>query len=481
MRTYVSQVSGGLVQSVAFSQAENGKRYGFIHARPDASTGDQVRRLLTQSSPPATIRSTTRNATETLIVVTGFSSDAAVLTPLESEGQRFAQPSAQKAFNPWAWRGVTSIIGQSGQLLSSYFVYDHAKRFEMDISKLARAKADSIAIAGFAVLNLCANVINIMFGAQEKNDPNHFAFLTSEFDARFANAYGHQLASAPSSGPAAGAVRTDKPSKFHTFLDRYSVSFGEIFLRTLGSVSLAFPVVQFKAGFEAFKAHGLQAGYQAMKNKNSATFIYGLAMLLGKGTSFMASEPDPYNPAPMGPWRAFREKVAFKLSSVIEGLGAGWSSHDRFKYQKIHVGNKTIADIPGGIGNAVFVAGYGIRYTAPFGTREVDMPTLYQHIGSALARLPDPQQPEAIASNAHWLVDHFSKKKDPKYTLPSIYLALTEAVDRQKKGEEKAPHADAPAQSVEASKPAMQVSQMKAHETIRPARAPALLSAQASL
>jgi hypothetical protein len=464
MQTYRSQAEQGAVRTVAFD--ERGKDRRCFITLSDAAAAQSVVRALGDGHR---LLSTTPTSQGTVLIFSLTAPAAETLARLEKDGQTFAPSVPKKKFNLWAVRGLCSIVGQSGQLLSGYLVYDHAKRFEPDAGKLARVKADSISIVGFAVLNLCANVINILFGAQEKNDPNHLNYLKQEFHTRLAGTYG-DAANQALNAAAELAPPSPPRSGVRQFLDKYSVSFGEIFLRTLGSISLAFPVVQFKAGWKAFRTQGGRAGFEALKNKNQATFVYGLLMLLGKVTSFFASEPDPYNPAPMTAWRGFREKVAFKLSSVWEGAGAAWSTYDRFKNQKIYIGAKEWRDLPGAAGNAVFVGGYGIRYAAPYGTREVDMPALYQHLGAAIAHLPMESRAEAIASNAHWLAEHFAEKEDDKFRLPMIYRGLEEASTRYASS---ATHTAPTAAQGTAAHPGARVSQVDAHArmTAHPQRA----------
>ncbi len=443
MRTYLSQQPAGFIRSVAFEKTGDGQ-YCFV-TTADAASTKRVQALLAEANSGQQVISVTESKEGQLLVLRGGTPER-TLKLLATDGQQFALPEVQKKFNPWAWRGILSIVGQSGQLLSGGLVYKHAKKIfeesaklEADQKLLGDKRNDSFAIGVFALLNLCANVINITFGAQKKNDPHQLAYLKQQFNEHLQTEYGVNAAvDAPNTTLVAGK------EKAGSFLQQHSVSFGEVFLRTLGSVSLAFPVTQVKAALKALRTGGIKEGFAAAKNKTPATFWYGIAMLTGKFTSFMATESDPYNPEPPSAWRSFREKVAFRLSSVIEGGGALYSVRDRYKNHEIFVGNKSMPDIPGTFGNAVFVAGYGIRYTAPYGSREVYMPELYAHVSKALAQLPVDRQAEALAKAAQWMAGHFADKKQENYRLPAMYAELTKELKAQ-------PAKSAPVSAKEAS------------------------------
>lgn len=430
MQTFISQQANGPIRSVVF-QSDGAENYSFVSVSSDEAA-KRVEALLAQPHCGYKAISSTDAQGGKLLIFKGTASPENVIHILSSSEQTFSPLEPDKKFNPWKWRGLTSIIGQSGQLLSAWFVLSHAKKINAE--NLRDVRADSAAIAGFAALNLVANVINIVFGAQKKSDPHQLMYLKDQFNQQFVTAHG---AVATLDAPDAQLLETGH--KQGTFLQRNSVAFGEVFLRTLGSISLAFPLTQFARAAKVFKAEGLKASYEVAKNKDKVTFIYGLAMLMGKFTSFFASEPDPYNPEPPSAWRSFREKVAFKLSSVIEGAGAVFATGDRFNRKKIYVGNKQIPDMPGTIGNAVFVGGYAIRYTAPYGTLEVDMPELYTHAAKAIAQLPLDKQADEVSRTALWMSEHFAEKaqklgeKGEQFHLPAIYLALTNTVKKQQK------------------------------------------------
>ena len=345
------------------------------------------------------VSSTEKNGAISVLATTTLS-DQALLQALAEKGESLAPlPPEKKPFNPWAWRGITSIAGQSLQIAASFFSKSSA--------------ADRAALFGFASLNLMANFINITFGAQEKKDRYQLRYLKNTINQQLT-----PLLNAQGALPDANISQLDqrpKPQKtsqekFKDFLNKYSVTFGEIGLRTVGSISLAFPITKWGKAARAFSSGGFKAAYRAGKNDTNSTFIYGVMMLAGKFTSFAASEPDPYNPEPPSLVRQFREKVAFRLSSVIEGTAATYNAYSRLTLKDSRTGIAK-PDYYGGAGSTIFSGGYLIRLGAPYGTREVDMPELYAHISNALSKLPPEKIPQAVGDISLQLAEHFHAKK----------------------------------------------------------------------
>ena len=384
----------------------------FVRVRPNADV-DSVIRLLTGEAAQQTILSRTTKENGALIVTKGTLAADALRAALAVCGETLVLPPPEpKKFNPWAWRGILSVVGQSGQLLSGYFTIKHRRLVSKSPEELSASTADAAAIVGFATLNLMANFINILFGAQKKNDPHQLRFLKDSFNKKITGEV-REGEALPSVDRHISESRADykQPNALQNFLRKYSVSFGEIGLRTIGSFSLAFPVTQYGKALKALRTQGAVAAFKAAKNNNPATYVYGLLMLTGKLVSFVSKEPDPYNPKPPSSLDVFREKYTFKLSSWIEGIGAAWSAQDRLLKQKIHIGGKAMPDIFGGGGNVVFVGGYVIRLGAPYGSLEVDMPELYAHISDGLAKLPPDKIQARLAETSEWLADHFKEKK----------------------------------------------------------------------
>lgn len=419
MPIYQQQTPGAAITAVEFTTVA-GKQVSIFHLA-DAAKKDELLQWLGTTQQ---LVSESKKDGTTVLVTQGVASPDTVIGTLAQHGEMLALPAPEKKkFNPWLWRGITSIIGQSLQIASS-------------LSGKGSA-ADRSALFGFASLNLTANFINILFGGQEKNDTHQLRYLKNQFNASIAPTVGEN--NLPNVEEKHAATRTEQKRSsgegVYNWLRKYSVTGGEIGLRTLGATSLAFPITRWAGGFKAFKQTGsLSKTLEAVRNTNNVTFYAGLATLLGKFTSFAAVEPDPYNPKPPSLIHQFREKVAFRLSSVIEGGAAMWMTHDRFTKQKINIGGKIHPDYYGGVGNAVFVGGYGIRLAAPYGTREVDMKELTAHISDGLAKAPEEQRPQLLLNTALDLHAHFANlppdKKNPK-DIASLYQRIAEDLQKQ--------------------------------------------------
>lgn len=401
---YRSHSPDSAIETVEFSTLD-GQNYCFFTLRKGADARALTAKL---HAPPLAQEIISHSDAENLLVSRGSAPPQSVIQELSGMGEALAQvlPPSRK-FDPWVWRGITSLVGQSLMITSSFMGTGQ--------------KSDRSALFGFAALNLMANICNITFGAQEKPDPAQLRLLKQKVNQDILAAGGN-----PSSLPGIDddrlALRPPEPKTFgqrsYEFLQKYSVSGGEIGLRTIGAASLAFPLTR--------KATG---GYTIVKNTNPVTFYAGLATLAGKFISLASVEPDPYSAEPPGLIRRLRERVTFPLSSVVEGVASGFMTHDRFTRQKITWGGKTMRDYPGAIGNAVFVGGYGIRLAAPYGSLQVQIPELAAHMADCLATLPPEKIPGQLAEMCHHLARHFEGKQD--VSLGQIYTQATKELARQ--------------------------------------------------
>jgi len=377
-----------------------------------------IRQLLNVPELKRTILSETVTPEGTLIISRGPQSSQEMIKHLATHHEVLEEKVEKKKFNPWKWRGYSSFLGQSLQLVSGF-----------------KSGSDRSALMGFASLNLVANVINIVFGAQEKDDPHQLRQLKTSINQQLAPLVDAQKLPDPENKLANTYADTttqkkNLSSRTYDFISKYSVSVGEILLRTLGSVSLAFPVTQWATAFRTFKkTNSASQTYGALRTANPVTYGVGLLMLLGKFTSFASKEPDPFNPEPPGMIRQFREKIAFRLSSIIEGGAATWMAHDCFKNRTIDIGGKQRPDYFGGAGNIVFIGGYGVRLAAPYGTREVNMKELYAHAATALAAAPREHLPNLLAQTAVSLKQHFHDKPIETAT---IYQELSRRIEQHR-------------------------------------------------
>ena len=215
----------------------------------------------------------------------------------------------------WAIRGMLSTAGQTLVLISGL--------------KSAKNGTDRGATIGFATVNLLANAINILFGAQKKQDKHQLRYLEEQINAQIA-----PLAKDASALPSVGAEKGNGTGD--SWISKHSVTVSEVGLRTLGSLSLIAPITGWGKAFSNWRGGmSLAETFSKARSQNKVTYYAGMFSLAGKFFTVAASEPDPYNPAPMTKWRAAREKWMFRLSSISEATAGAWMSYDAFTQQKI--------------------------------------------------------------------------------------------------------------------------------------------------
>lgn len=412
MTLYNNLRQGAPIRCVELPPDAEGNAF-FFHLDPKADK-EAVKAWLT-SEGGQEIVSDTKMGDHALIVTRSGKTCDEFLAAAKNHGDDFQVPVVEKKFNAWKWRGITSIVGQTLQLLSSFTTVK---------TKPGRS-GDNWAIGGFAVSNLVANITNITVGSQKKSDPHQLHLLKEEFNKKLAP-YLPQGETLPGTEEKRAELReapkqTGK-EKVKAAIRKYSVSGGEIGLRVFGSASLAFPFTQFGDAAKTLKTSGsLKEAFNAAKNNdNPVTYKVGKIMLLGKFVSFLSKEPDPYNPKPPSIIDKIREKATFRASSIIEGIAAGIMMVDRYK-KNVKLGSKQYRDWFGVVGNAVFIGGYVVRLFAKYGSLEVNMKELSAHLSDCLAKAPREKLPELVAQTAIDLKHHF-KEKAPD--LSTLYLDL---------------------------------------------------------
>ena len=415
---YKNRQNTGAIRDVRFA-VQDGVSLAFVRLRPDMEPADGW--LKDAALTP--VSDVSHDGARLVIARLGLTASD-TLKALANKGEALALPVQEaKGFNPWLWRGITSFVGQSLQLLSSYKSVD---------PKTGKATSqDNNAIFTFAALNIVANITNIVFGSQKKEDTHQLHMLESKVNdsAKAAGASG----ALPDPKEKRVSLHKDiDPSrtigqKTYDMLQKISITGGEIGLRTLGSFGLAFPMNRWHEGFSTLRQTGsIAKTYHTMRVPDKATFAVGLTMLTGKFVSLLSKEPDPYNPKPQGLIDRMREKVTFPASSVIEGGAAGYMMYDRFANKRIKLGNTIYRDHFGGVGNGVFIGGYGIRFAAPYGSREVKLRELYAHSADALAHVPTDKISEQLAHTVLMLDEHFKDKS------PGVEVLYSELATRLK-------------------------------------------------
>ena len=412
----------------------------------DETHAPEAKALLARSLPRQTLVGETTVGGRLVLITRGHESPNDILSQLHGASQDFAKALPPKKFNPWKWRGMMSNVGQSLQVVSAAF--KNKQGFDSSV-------------LGFALFNLAANMINVVFGAEKRPDVHRLRYLKAEFNEQIAP-FVDEAASLPD--PAATQTKDRTNEKRETigdkatgFLRRNSVTFGEIGLRYVGSLNLAFPFTRiFREAPKAFQAAEgsfgtkLLAGVNAAKNKEGLLFAAGMGWLIGKTIGLGSKSPDPYDPKPHTTLDTIREKYLFKISTTFEILGAGTLMATAFKPGKVTAENpdgvklftrernywvpealkheKFIQrDWFGAVGGLFFTTGLSTRYLAPFGTREVDMKELYAHIATGLAKAPADKLPQLLADSALAIKAQFP---DQPLEFGDIYASLAHELER---------------------------------------------------
>lgn len=314
---------------------------------------------------------------------------------MQTEAAKESTSSPKRSWRDgWVIRGICSTSGQLLQVVSSF--------------KTIGNKVDNSSIFGFAAANLVANAINILFGAQHKDDPHQLRYLKQKINA--------ELTPMAQDGQTLPDVEShlstpEQKNRPLQLLRRYSVTISEVGLRTVGAMSLIVPLGKWgHTCREVMRGASITQTFRAVRNTNKATFTTGLFALAGKVLTVASKEPDPFNPEPPSLWRQARERLMFRLSTISESIGALIMAHDRFANKRILIGGREHPDYYGGVGNLLFDAGYVARWIAPYGVREVNMSELYAHAARALQTLPPEKIAPMTDQISRELAEHFKAK-----------------------------------------------------------------------
>ncbi|TAE83398.1 MAG: hypothetical protein EAY76_01620 [Alphaproteobacteria bacterium] len=390
------------------------------------------------------------DGTHLLILQSSLTPDA-LKNSLNNAGCTLAEPGAGKEeFHPWKWRGFSSFLGQSLQIASSF--------------SSQTTLADRQSIFGFAILNIAASTINIMFGDQHKEDKHRLNYIKQNINDALTPYVENpnELPDLKCNSLDARKAEMQEPTlqeKLYETARHYSVTVGEVALRTLGSASLVFPVKKLGEAIPLIQKGDFLGAFNAAKNDNPISIQAGIMMLTGKFLSMTAKEPDPYNPQPASILDQFRENVAFKASSIVEFGASSYMMADRMNWVETEERKKNTdsyreqlqkdpnttpeingpklvtikplgkngpefdRDFLGGAGHGVFNAGYVVRLGAPFGSLEVDMKHVYAYVSDALMHVPEEQLPKVLLATAAGLKDHFS---DSNISMIEIYTGIVE-------------------------------------------------------
>lgn len=437
---YVSENrTSAMIHAVEFARVGN-EQLTFYKISSLSNTEAAKKWLVEKGLAEGFMGETILNNDVNLVVRTPLTQKAQ-LDRLKSEGIKLHHPIPdEKKVTLWGLRGGLSMVGQVLQLSSAYF-----KKPRPDgTSGIDRPTAT------FAVSNIIANLSNMVFGSQKESDPHRLAYIKSHINQSLGEEF------AANNLPAINEKRSEKrpqtPKTIFQMLQKYSVTIGEVGLRMFGSFAMAFPVANWGAAAKEFGKGNISKGFRTAYNtKDAASGKVGIAYLVGKTIALFSKVPDPYNPNPKSTLDTIREKVLFKLSSIIEFGAAGYLSYDRYanktldgnKLRKFGLNWKAVEpksgeaqkdgprDYFGASGGALFTVGLGIRYFAPFGERMVDMVELKAHLSDSLAKVPQEKLPHAMAKMVADIVDHFGEKS--KITFGSLYAEVATDLLQQHK------------------------------------------------
>jgi hypothetical protein len=411
MAFYTNSKADSPIASIEFSPVAEGN-FSFFTLK---STGkkEAIKQWLTSPSIEQEIIAETIVDGRPVLVTHGDRSAEELLKILAQRGDMLTAQPKTRRFNWWAGRGALSMAGQLLQLVSGFLV---------------KGPPDGATIT-FAFSNIAANISNIVFGAQKSEDLHRLRFLKTEIND---DLYPHLPAGI--SLPAVEDSRADAligpkdpqttGDKLWSFMEKHSVRIGEIGLRYFGSLALVFPVTRWKKGADALGQGGIAKSLQEMKNPDKFTLWAGMAYVTGKTLALASKTPDPYDPKPHSVLDTIREKYVFRASTLIETAAAGIISWDRFANRKIKFPDKAFIpaslrgaekpDFVGGIGGALFVAAFAMRFFAPFGVKRIDMEELQAHIADSIAKTPPDKLTQLMADTASTVKEHL-KDKDLSY------------------------------------------------------------------
>ncbi len=395
------------IKSVEFSPVSDGNFSFFYIDSPISKEG--VKKWLTSAEVGQEVVAETQVGSCPVLVTHGDKPKDELLQLLEKRGEQMQPYQRKKPFSEQAWQTGASMafVGQLMQLTSSFLRPDRKPDWSLRL---------------FAVPNLLATTWIYFYGAQRSDDQNRLTYLKKHFNEEL----GTHAPGGQQSLPDIHDNRLDlhgqqkEPEtvkqKLDGFLRQYSVRIGEIGLRYFGVIALAFPMNKWGAGLKKGAAGEFKEAYQISRNENSWTHYAGLGSIAGKTIAITSKAEDPYNPKPSGWLSRMREKYTFNTGGALETVAFGALAMDGFRKKKISFtkGGPVHRDYISAIGGALFTIRYVIRFWAPFGVRDMNMPELYAHVTDSLAQMPPDKLPQLVADTAADLTTHF-KDKHLKY------------------------------------------------------------------
>ena len=413
MAIYTDTTGKSVITRVEFATAA-GQQLVFLHPK-DSAAAARLEAWITDPAFGLTLVSTTSNNGEALLVASGDQPPQATLTALANRGVTLAPYTPKERIDPWVIRSILGFGGQILQLASSFM--RPTKKIDPNIFV-------------FAAANLTANAINLVYKAQDAEDPNQLRHLKRQENKALEPVLATHKKHAPNIEETRKSSRESERQKqkngpsLHDILKRYSVNIGELGLRYLGAFGLAF----------ALDWKQLAQGKLPPLTASPLRRYAGLSSIAGKTVALGSKIEDPYDPKPPTWLDKFREKYTFLLGGLIEVTSFSALAYDNFmntnpanpaqRNRGILWKGTVYRDWLGGIGASMFVMGYIVRSWAKYGQRHVDMDELRAHVSDTIAQLPPEQIPQHLALAAQRLAEHF--KHQHGFTVASIYAGLAD-------------------------------------------------------
>jgi hypothetical protein len=352
----------------------------------------------------------------TVIVTHGDKTDQELKDILEAKGDKLELKVDKKPLMDfWTVRSLISVVGQSLQMVSSYFRVTENKA----TGAWERRGIDG-SIMTFAVLNMVANASNFIFGSEKKPDDAHLDFLKKRFNQKIEShlAPGEQPVD-PNTERMKEREIPEPPglgTRAWEFMRENSVRIGEIGLRFAAAMALVIPMNKGRDTFGGwrelikgiFSGNGIKAISEGL-NKNPLQLAAGSLYLTGKTVALFTKIPDAYEKKKHTMLDTLREDYVFQVGSITEAIAGGLVALNAYK-SKIDLGGGPVRDWAGTIGGGLFSTGYLIRLGAKFGEKQMNMKELQAHVTDNLAKVTPAQLPQLLAESAAALKDHFKDK-----------------------------------------------------------------------
>lgn len=405
MTTYINHSASGAIRSVDIVVSPDASM-GYIYLRDDTAV-EQTRRMLRDIG--RTIVAESRVDGRPVLITSGPRSEPAFVAALAAKGEILTPQPQKKPFDAWKVRSALGFGGQALQLTSAFM------KHRVDTPLLV-----------FATTNMTANGINWAYSAQKKDDPYQLQLLKQAINSRLQPMLdeGQKPLAVEDQRMALREQSKAKPVEpLHDFMQKHSVNVGELGLRYIGALGMAFPVGGWGSAIR-------ERRLPLTDTRAPLRTFTGLTSMFGKTIALTAKVPDPYNPKPRSAFDDLREKYSFLAGGLVETAAFGALAYDAFfntgpgkrDNSSIRLFGKERCDWLSGVGALMFTVGYIVRSWAKFGERVVDMPELYAHASDMLAMVDPEKRPQAVADTAAYLADHF--KGMPDISFSKIYNEL---------------------------------------------------------